>query len=502
MMAVILPILILTFFAGVTPFLSRILRSLRLRNAESIWATLGFALALLSVFRVMGPVAEQGIVIFTPYPNAEPPIAGFLAVDWLGLFASIVFIVVGLLASIHSIDYMSHDTGLDSYYTLLLLMVAGMVGLAYAGDFMTFYIFWELMSIASYCLVGFRKHLWEPIEAGFKYLVMSAAGTSMVLFSMSLLYGLTGSLSFAHIAFSLLKSTPSPVLFLAVALLVAGFGVKAAAVPFHFWLPDAHPAAPSPISAMLSGVVIKTGIYGLVRTLYLFFAPNIVDFSSMLAVLSVLTMTVGNVMALLQKDIKRLLAYSSISHIGYILLAMSLGTEYGLTGALLHVFNHAIMKGLAFLCAGAFIHVTGTRNIDELIGVGRKMPITAMTFAIALLSLCGVPFLNGFVSKYVIFAAAIEAKAYLLTVIGLLNSGLSVVYYLRLIQLLMLREPKGKAAAASEASISILVPLVIMAFICILFGIWPEPIYKMAEAASAAAMAKMKYIILIFAKPA
>ena len=496
-MIVLYPMIVLIFFAGVTPFLSRVFRSLRIRNAESIWATLGFALALLASFRLIGPVTRNGVVVFMPYPNAKLPIAGFFAVDWLGLFASIIFIMIGLFASIHSIDYMSHDTGLASYYALLLLMVAGMVGLAYAGDFITFYVFWELMSIASYCLVGFRKHLWEPIEAGFKYLIMSAAGSAMVLFSMSLIYGLTGSLNFAQVSFSLLKSTPSPVLYLTVALLVAGFSVKAAVAPFHFWLPDAHPAAPSPISAMLSGVVIKTGVYALIRTLYLLFDPSIVDFTSMLAVLSVLTMTVGNVMALLQKDIKRLLAYSSISHIGYILLAMSLGTEYGLTGALLHVFNHAIMKGLAFLCAGAIIHVTGTRNIDELIGVGKKMPVTSVTFAIALLSLCGVPFLNGFVSKYVIFAAAIEAKAYLLTVIGLLNSGLSVVYYLRLIQLLMLREPTGKAATAKEASISILVPLVVMAFLCILFGVWPEPIYKLAEGAALAAMSKIQYIFTI-----
>jgi len=494
---VALPIVILVAFAIATPFISRISRAVGMRNVEGLWSSAGFAIALVIMFRMLGPLTEETILMFTPYPEAKPPVAGFFAVDWLGWFAAMIFVLIGLLASIHSIDYMSHDTGLDYYYSLLLLMVAGMVGLAFAGDFLTFYVFWEIMSISSYCLVGFRKHLWEPIEAGFKYLVMSAAGSTLVLFAMSILYGLTGSLSFAHITSSLMTAQSSQLLYLVVALLITGFGVKAAAAPFHFWLPDAHPAAPSPISAMLSGVVIKTGVYALIRTLYTLFSPGIVDFKLMLAVLSVLTMTIGNVMALLQKDIKRLLAYSSIGQIGYILLAMSLGTAFGLTGAILHMFNHALMKGLAFLCAGAIIHVTGTRNIDELIGVGRKMPITSITFAIALLSLSGVPFLNGFVSKYIIFAAAIEARAYLLTVIGLLNSGFSVVYYLRLIQLLMLREPRGKAADAHEASISILVPLIVMAILIVLFGVWPEPVYKIAEAAANAAIARLQYVQLI-----
>ncbi len=493
MFAVILPIIILIAFAIVTPFLSRIARAAGIRNIEGLWSSAGFAIALIVILRLMAPLSEHNILVFLPF-DQKPPVAGFFAVDWLGWFAALIFVMIGLFASIHSIDYMSHDTGLEYYYSLLLLMVSGMVGLAFAGDFLTFYVFWEIMSITSYCLVGFRKHLWEPIEAGFKYLIMSAAGSTLVLFSMSLLYGLTGSLSFAHITASLMIAPSSQLLYLIVALLITGFGIKAAAAPFHFWLPDAHPAAPSPISAMLSGVVIKCGVYALIRTLYLLFSLNIVDFTLMLAILSVLTMTVGNVMALLQKDIKRLLAYSSIGQIGYILLAMSLGTPFGLTGATLHMFNHALMKGLAFLCAGAIIHMTGTRNIDELIGVGRKMPITSITFAIALLSLSGVPFLNGFVSKYIIFLAAIEAKAYLLTVIGLLNSGLSVVYYLRLIQLLMLREPTGKALTAREAPISIIVPLIVMAILIVLFGVWPEPVYRLAEAAANSVLAKVQYI--------
>ena len=497
MLLLIYPMLILSVFGILTPIISRLAERLSLKNIGGAWAFFGFLIALIADIRLINPLRREGVLLFTIGSSAKPPIAGFLAVDWLGYFFSLLFITLGLISSLYSLDYMSHDNGLEEYYSLLLLMVAGMVGLAFAGDFITFYVFWEIMSLTSYCLVGFRRHKWEAIEAGFKYLAMSATGTTIVLFSLSLIYGITGTLSFAHIAASLLKAPPSPLFSMIFILLIIGFCVKTAAVPFHFWLPDAHQVAPSSISAMLSGVVTKTGIYALIRTLYLIFSLSTVNFTFLFAVLSVLTMTVGNVLALLQKDVKRLLACSTIGHMGYILLALSLGTVNGLTGGILHVFNHAIMKGLAFLCIGAIIYVTGSRNIDDLIGVGRRMPITSITFAISLLSLSGVPFFNGFISKYLIFTAALEAKAYLLTVIGLLNSGLSVVYYLRLIQLLMLRKPSGKIAKVKEAPIFILIPLIVMAFLCILFGVWPEPVYKFAREAAIAAYSKIQYILAV-----
>jgi proton-translocating NADH-quinone oxidoreductase chain N len=490
------PIIVLALFGILTPIVGFICERGRVRNLVGAWALFGFIIAFMACFRLMSLLNSKPVIIFSLYPIAGEYVAGFMVLDWLSFAFSIGFIFLGLISTLHSIDYMSHDTGLPSYYSLLLLMVCGMVGVTLAGDFLTLYVFWELMSLSSYCLVGFRKHLWEPVEAGFKYLLMSAAGSALILFSMSLIYGLTGSLSFARIAASLTGASPSILLYVIFILLLVGFGVKAAIVPFHSWLPDAHPAAPSPVSAMLSGVVIKTGVYAIIRASYTLITISTVDFRPILALLSVLTMTVGNLLALVQKDIKRLLAYSSIAQIGYLILALSLGTEFGLLAGIVHFFNHALMKGLAFLCAGSIIHVLGTRNMDEFIGVGRRMPVTGISFAIALLSLAGMPFLNGFISKYLIFAAAIDAKAYLLTLIGLLNSAVGVVYYVRVIQVLF-RKPIEAVMRAHESPPLITSSLVILSLLCIVFGIWPQPLSYVAELAAHFTFQRLVYITSI-----
>ncbi|MEM3393901.1 MAG: complex I subunit 5 family protein, partial [Candidatus Methanomethylicia archaeon] len=344
-MEILYPMLILAFFGVTTPIIGWICERYGLRNLVSGWALFGFLTSLMACLKLVGLLYEKPIIRYSIYQAVDGFKIGFTVLDWLSFTFTLGFILLGLISTLHSIDYMSHDTGLPAYYSLLLLMVCGMIGVIMAGDFLTLYVFWELMSISSYCLVGFRKHLWEPVEAGFKYLLMSAVGSAFILFSMSYLYGLTGSLSFAQITLSLMNAKSSPLLYLLFILLIVGFGVKAAIVPFHSWLPDAHPAAPSPISAMLSGVVIKTGVYAIIRTSYLIFDVSIVDYRLMLAFLSVLTMSVGNILALVQKDIKRLLAYSSIAQIGYLLLALSLGTEFGLMAGIVHFFNHALMKG-------------------------------------------------------------------------------------------------------------------------------------------------------------
>ncbi|MCK4474811.1 hypothetical protein KAU30_03120, partial [Candidatus Bathyarchaeota archaeon] len=263
-----------------------------------------------------------------------------------------------------------------------------------------------------------------------------------------------------------------------------GFGIKAAIVPFHTWLPDAYAAAPSPICAVLSGVMIEIGVYALCRVLFLVFLPAQFHWGMIIAVLSVVTMTVGNLMALLQGDIKRLLGYSSIAHIGYILVGIATGTQSGLTGTTFHIFNHALMKGLAFLCAGAFIFRARTRNLDELAGIGRKMPISTITLSIALFALAGMPGLNGFMSKFVLFTAAIPAGMAWLAIAGVLNSAFSVAYYLRVILVVIRSPPTERVAAAKEAPITMLIPICVMAAFIVLFGVWPEPILAFAQRAA------------------
>jgi len=410
-------------------------------------------------------------------------------------FFILPILLVGLASSIYSASYMNHDTGLNSYYTLLSAMILGMVGVVSAGDFFTFFLFWEIMSISSYALVAFRKDRWEPVEAGFKYLVMSSAGSALMLSGIAIVYGIVGTLNFAGIALATRAPilTSDPWIILAISLLIVGFGIKAAIAPMHTWLPDAHPAAPSPISSLLSGVMIKTGIYGLLR-FYILFQTLHVYWGFILSILAFLTMFIGNLTAMFQTDIKRLLAYSSIAQVGYITFALSIGTVQSVSAGLLHVFNHAMMKGLLFMAAGAFYHATGSRDISVLEGIGRRMKITGILLSIGLLAIAGMPGLNGFISELLIVSAAIQRELYIQAALTILNFVISVAYYLRLLQRIMLREPKGDVSKVEEAPATMIAGMVILTSLCIFVGIYPSMLISISEIAGRAALDISSYI--------
>ncbi|RJS89665.1 hypothetical protein DRO56_00065 [Candidatus Bathyarchaeota archaeon] len=463
------------------------------RTKEAL-SVIFIALALIGCLILYKDVTSQPLGVMVLSIGAEPPLGACFEIDLLSVFMTFSVVFLGLFAVVYSFRYMEHDTRLAEYYSLLLLMMAGMVGVALAGDFFTFFIFWELMCISSYVLVAFRRELWGPIEAGFKYLTMSALGGVLIFLGMSLLYGMAGNVNFAYMSVGIDWGTAGVWAYLAFILLFLGFGIKAAIVPMHTWLPDAHPEAPSPISAMLSGIVIETGLYGLVRILFVVFLPNAVllprgpeTFKYVVAVFSVLTMTIGNIMALLQKDIKRLLAYSSIAQVGYMLVGVASGTTYGLLGCFLHVFNHSLMKGLAFLASGAMVYRIGTRNLDEMKGLGHYMPVTTMALAISLLGLGGVPSTNGFVSKFILFGSALApgVNMWWLTLIGVLNSAFSMAYYLPII-IRLITKPAEKSSELKEAPILMLIPMCIMAILIIVFGIYPRPVLQLADSASKA----------------
>jgi multicomponent Na+:H+ antiporter subunit D len=409
---------------------------LQIGRIREIWMLLVSAAALGSVYVLYQRVqaTSSGIIVMAIW-GQRPPLGGCFEIDALSVFMAGSIAFLGFLVAVYSINYMERESRLTEFYTLVTFMMAGMTGIVMAGDLFTLFIFWELMSLSSYVLVAFLKRTWGPIEAGFKYLLMSATAGAFLLLSMSLLYGMTGTLNFAALAAGLRGVAASPWLLVLLSTLIVGFGVKSAIVPLHTWLPDAHPEAPSPISALLSGIVIETGLYAMTRVLFLVFEPDI--FKLPLAFLAVLTMTVANVMALLQSDIKRLLAYSSIAQIGYMLVGLAAGSAYGIMALFLHVFNHSMMKGMAFLSAGSMVHEAETRDIGSLRGVGRMMPLTSISLFIALLGLGGVPGTNGFISKYHLFSAAFGSGLGWLGVMGVLNSALSMAYYIRVMQALL-----------------------------------------------------------------
>ncbi len=475
-----LPLDLLFIFAVTTPFIGWITLKLNRRGLCSAYAALGLVVSGVALYNLFLRVS----VSVVRFSSRIGFFSSCFRIDMLSVFMAAVYMMLGFFVTVYSVKYMQRDTGVSLYYTLLLAMIGGMIGVVFAGDLFTLFVFWELMCITSYVLVAFRKENWEPIEAGLKYLIMSSAGSATVLFGMSLIYGMTGTLNFEGLASTLGGIESNGWLYMASLLILIGFGVKAAIVPLHTWLPDAHSAAPSPISAMLSGVVIETGVYALCRTFFTAFFSIQIQWFTVLASLSVITMTLGNLTALLQRDLKRLLAYSSIGHVGYMLVGLSVGTQLGLTGATLHIFNHALMKGTAFLCAGAIIYRLGTRQLDEIAGVGRKMPITSVAFAISLFALTGMPPLNGFVSELTLFSSTVQANVAWLGIAIVLNSALSAGYYLRVIHVLIQSSNSEKLGKVKEAPVMMLAPICIMSALIILFGVWPDPVLEFAKKAA------------------
>jgi len=501
------PLNTLLIFVVTTPLVGWLMEYAKLTKYRDkvcgLYALLGLLVSAYFLYDLYQAVASKSVVVIMFLKSYAPPLGACFEIDMLSVFVASLIMGLGIAACLYSIRYMEHDTGLVLYYVLLLGLLAGMVGVVFAGDLFTLFIFWELMCLTSYCLVAYRKERWAPVEAGFKFLIMSSFGNVTVLFAMSLLYGMTGTLNLAFLASSLQNVTNSVWILLAMIMVVVGFGVEAALVPLHFWLPDAHPEAPSPVSALLSGVVIKTGAYALLRILFLVFPSVQMSWQLMLAIAAVVTMTVGNLMALLQEDLKRLLAYSSVAQMGYVIFGLT--TVYGITASLFHVMNHAIMKGLLFLCAGCYVHMAGTRDINELSGVWKRMPVTTVTFTIGAFAIAGMPPLNGFLSEFMLIMAGIKAgtevaRSYMnvFAAIMLLNVLFSVAYYLRLVQTFVLKkESPTVVEKAREAPISMLLPLCVLALLCILIGVYPYPFLSFAERAANAVIQVSTYISAI-----
>ncbi len=486
-MIMVNPVVDILLISGLAALLSPLLASLV--KADNRFLGIPGAIAyLVLLLYLLQPDVWGSDYVWEPFRGL---VGSLLALDGFSKFFILVFSLVALPAYLHSIDYMSEDRHLPLYYALVGIMLFGLIGLSMAKDLFTFFVFWEAMAISSYVLVGFRYHLDEPVEAAVKYLVMSGVASLLLLLGISIVYGLVGSLKIDVVVLFIEQAGDTPALYpmlLATTLFLVGFGVKAAYFPFWTWLPDAHPAAPSPVSALLSGIVIKAGIVGLAR----FGIPFITALSSILypalLVITVVTITLANLMALMQSDIKRLLAYSSIANIGFILIGF-VSSVYGagivgLASAFTHVLSHALGKGLAFLAVGGILYVLHTREIVRLEGFGKKYPGLAVALMIALLSLGGMPPLPGFWSKWFLILSAWEAGEYLLAFVGVVNSVFAIIYYLWLLQRIFFAEPAQPYE--KEVPGYLLASLTILIFVMLLLGVYPELMYRYAfEAARA-----------------
>ncbi len=488
-LSTVMPVLLPIAFAVLAAVLAAISLLFTKKEAyilPAIISVVGFAVTFLYVFLLGQEVWSTGATtFFWSWGGAHysGPLGVVLSADAFSVVLMGLFTFVGLVVSIYSIGYMREDNGLTQYYVLVLIMIGAMNGVVISGDLFTLFIFYETMGLCSFVLVAFRR-TWEGIEAAIKYLMMSAIGSTLILLSASYLYGLTGTLNLGEMANALSTST-NPLLPILVALMTAGFGVKGAVVPFAAWLADAHPAAPSGISALLSGIVIKVGIYGIVRMNIVLFSPVVVNWPLLLGIFAVVTMTAGNFYALTQTDLKRMLAYSSITQIGFILFAFGAATPLGYQSGIFYIIIHAFTKGLLFLCAGAFLHVIGSRNLDDLRGIGKKMPIVGAFFAIGVLSLMGMPPFAGFYAKLLILLAGVQAGSYYLvfTLIAVFNALLALGYYLRMLSVVWFSPVSKIAEAAHRPSSSMLFGMGVLAIALIVIGIFPGPVFNLAVAA-------------------
>jgi multicomponent Na+:H+ antiporter subunit D len=451
--------------AGFLPILSRLWKGL-----PDILGSLTMAVLLGLGLSQIPAVAGGGSVLWQAGDTGLPLRIG-LMLDGFSLLMLVTIALVSLFACIFSVNYMEHYGGKGSYYALFLVMVAGMNGLVLTTDLFSMYVFLEVAAVASYALVAFGlKH--DEVEAAFKYLMLSVVATTGILLAMSFIYLMGGSLQISEIAGYVAATMNSKLAGLCLAFFLLGFGLKAAVVPFHAWLPDAHPSAPAPISAMLSGVLIKvSGIYALVRVVYSIFGmPPVL--TQVLMVLGVLSMAAGALLALGQEDFKRMLAYSSISQIGYIIIGFGLGTPLGIMGAMFHLFNHATFKGLLFLDAGATEYATGTRDLTKLGGINNRLPITGLTTTVGTFSIAGVPPFNGFWSKLLIIVALVQAGQTTVAAIAIGVSILTLWYFL----LMQRRAFYGKLAAGlekiKEVPFYMAAAVFCLAALCLLAGIF------------------------------
>jgi len=338
----------------------------------------------------------------------ELPVGITMVLDGLTAFMLVTVNAVACAIAVYARDYMERYTSKDLFYTLFLLLLTGMNGVLVAGDLFNLFVFLEIAAVASYALVAFGTERNE-LEAAFKYGVMGSLASLFILLGIALLYGMASTLNLADMSQALKGYGDSDLLLMVSALLLMGLGLKAALVPFHAWLPDAHPSAPAPISAILSALLIKClGVYALCRIFF-----NVIGISprvlTLLMYWGALSMMVGVILAMGQRDLKRLLAYSTISQVGYVVLGLGLGTPLGILGAMLHLFNHSISKALLFLASGALEYATGTRDLYDMGGLRNRMPITHKASFAAAMSIAGMPPFAGFWSKLIIIMAAVEA---------------------------------------------------------------------------------------------
>jgi len=473
------------FAAFLTPIIDRI--SKRVRNI--------FVLAVLIIEEILmiifaWDVFTNGIHVYTmgaPNPTSTVPLQSavpvriVLEVDGMSAFMGLISTTVSLAAGFYSIAFVRKETGQGKYYTLLLLMLVGMLGMEFTGDMFNLFVFFEILSIASAALVAYRSYYGDAVEGAFKYLIISSIAGSIVLFAIALLYGQYGVLNIAALA-KAMKSTTLDMI--ALVLLISAFTMKCGSVPMHFWVPDSYTVAPASITAMLV-VASQASLYALFRICFSLYGNTsyVATSGAIMILFGLLSMFIGVTMAIPQKDIKRLMSYHAISQTGYMLLGVGVGlyllgnpdfSTYGMAameGGIFHIFNHALYKGLLFLTAGAIFYKTKTRNLNEIRGLAHSMKFTTIFFLIGAFSIAGIPPFNGFASKLLIYESVYRVNP-ILSIIAMLVSILTLASFMKVFHSAFMG-PAMKDVEKGDVPKSMLFGMMVLTAGIILFSIIP-----------------------------
>jgi len=459
----------------------------RLHGKIQAWFATLAAFATFGVILTMVPEVLSGNVIrveFLWLSSLGCNLAFYI--DGLSLLLGLVSSGFGSLAILYSVEDMKDEAGLGRYYMLMLLFLGSMVSLVFSGNLLLLYISWEIVGVCSYGLIGFFLEQKESGWASYKAMMMTHVGGFGLLIGIIVLFALTGTFDLPVIASRLQASGFAEVAVpIIIGLFLVAVIVKSVQFPLHTWLPDAT-AAPSPVTAFLhAAAMVKAGVY-LVARMYTIFTPFTSSITTNFAIstIGVVTLTVASLAALAQRDIKRLLAYSTISQIGYMILALGLGTTLGAAAGLFHLLNHAMFKGLLFLCAGCLIYAAKTKDLNQMGGLAKNMPITAAVTIIGALAVSGIPPLNGFASKLMIYEAILEigmktggavGGIYILyCILALLASAVTLAYSMKLVYGAFFGPRPERFKEVKEVSPVMYIPLCILASICIIFGVIPQ----------------------------
>jgi NADH-quinone oxidoreductase subunit N len=480
------PIVSFVLFSLLTIPVIRVIRRRKSKRTvlSCCWAAVIFVTATATVanlaIKYYGQSSSNPFLSITLTSGTNTVFSSAFLIDAISVYMAIIFTVVGAVVFLYGIFYVDAGEQLsERYYAVMLIIIGCIIGAAFAGDLLTLFIFWEASAAGSSFLMLYRRTR-KSLHATLRYLVMIIIASAFIVYGLSIVYSITGTLNFWAVKQALITLQDKQLLVIAFIFIAAGYAIEAAVVPFHMWLPDAYTAAPASSSAFLSALVDQGSYYVLLRVLVYILTPStVIDWTVMLAVFSALTMVVGNLLALTQRDVKRMMAYICVADVGYNLVAITSVTSLGIMGNLYFFLVGGMTTALAFMAVG-ILNDMGFKTLDDFSGVGRKAPLTSLALLLSAFSFAGVPPLAGFIAKYLVFTAAIEANLSWLAVIGVITSVIQTAYLLRLINRMFARAPQEEAIRIKEPK-RLLVPVFILVAAITVLGIYPTIVLNLIE---------------------